>query len=63
MTAIISMTTLKESSTEGFKHESGYRYAIRMDRYNEWPDLEEPSQDASRCSYRLTAILGRVQET
>ena len=47
---------------EGFDHEPGYRYVIRMERFDAWPDMEEPPQDASRYGYRLIEILEMVQE-
>lgn len=49
-------------SIEGFDHEPGYRYMIRMERFDAWPEMEEPPQDASRYGYRLIEILEKVQE-
>ncbi len=49
-------------SIEGFHYEPGYRYMIRMERFDAWPDSEEPPQDASKYSYRLIEILEKVQE-
>ena len=49
-------------SIEGFDYEPGYRYVIRMERYDAWPDMEEPPQDASAYGYRLLEILEKVQE-
>ena len=47
---------------EGFDHEPGYRYRLRMERYDAWPGMAEPPQDASRYSYRLIEIIDKVQE-
>ncbi len=49
-------------SIEGFDYEPGYRYMIRMERFEAWPDREEPPQDASKYGYRLIEILEKVQE-
>ena len=47
---------------QGFDYEPGYTYRIRMERYDRWPDQDEPPQDASRFGYRLIEILEKVQE-
>jgi hypothetical protein len=49
-------------SIDVFDFEPGYHYVIRMERYDAWPDREEPPQDASRYGYRLIEILDKVQE-
>ncbi len=49
-------------SIAGFDYEPGYRYMIRMERFEAWPGSEEPPQDASRYGYRLIEILEKVQE-
>ena len=49
-------------SIEGFDYEPGYRYMIRMERFDAWLGSEEPPQDASRYGYRLIEILEKVQE-
>ena len=46
---------------EGFEHQEGYRYRIRMERYDRWPG-REPPQDAGRYGYRLIEILEKVKE-
>ena len=46
----------------GFDFEPGYRYVIRMERFDAWPDRDEPPQDASRYGYRLIEILEKAQE-
>ena len=47
---------------EGFEYEEGYRYLIRMEQYDAWPDLDEPPQDASQYGYRLIEILEKERE-
>ena len=47
---------------EGFEHEPGYRYRVRMERYDAFPGMAEPPQDASRYGYRLVEIVEKVQE-
>ncbi len=49
-------------SIEGFEFEPGYTYRILMERYDRWPRMEEPPQDASRYGYQLIEILEKVQE-
>ena len=44
---------------EGFEHEEGYRYRIRMERYDPWGG-EEPPADASSRGYRLVEVVERV---
>lgn len=45
---------------EGFEHEEGYRYRIRMERYDPWGG-EEPPADASSRGYRLVEVLERAR--
>lgn len=47
-------------SIEGFEYEEGYIYRIRMERYDAWPDLEEPPQDASAYGYRLVEVVSQT---
>ena len=49
-------------SIGGFDYEPGYRYMIRMERFDAWPGSEEPPQDAFKYGYRLIEILEKVQE-
>ena len=41
---------------EGFTHEPGYDYRLRVGKYDPW-DGREPPQDASRYAYRLLERL------
>ena len=45
---------------EGFEHEAGYRYRIRMERYDPWGG-EEPPADASARGYRLVEVLEKAR--
>ena len=45
---------------EGFEHEAGYRYRIRMERYDPWGG-EPPPADASAYGYRLVEVVERVR--
>lgn len=47
-------------SIEDFEYEEGYVYRIRMERYDAWPDLEEPPQDASAYGYRLVEVVSQT---
>ena len=42
---------------DGFEHEEGHSYRLRIERYDRWPDREEPPQDSVRCGYRLFDVL------
>ena len=46
---------------EGFEYEDRVcLYRIRMERYDAWPDLEEPPQDASAYGYRLVEVVSQT---
>ena len=45
---------------EGFEHEAGYRYRVRMERYDPWGE-EPPPADASAWGYRLVEVLDKVR--
>ena len=45
---------------EGFEHEEGYRYRIRMERYDPWGG-EEPPADASSRGYRLVEVVEKAR--
>ena len=44
---------------EGFEHEAGYRYRLRIEQYDRFPGQTEIPQDTGRYGYRLVAVLGR----
>ena len=45
---------------DGFKHEEGYTYRLRIERYDAFPGEEEPPQDASRYGYRLVEVVSKA---
>ena len=45
---------------EGFDHEEGFIYRLKIERYNAWPDDEEPPQDASIYGYRLIEVMSKT---
>ena len=45
---------------EGFEHEAGFRYRVRMERYDPWGG-EPPPADASAWGYRLVEVLDKVR--
>ena len=42
---------------DGFEHEAGYAYRLRIEEYDRWPGQTEIPQDAGRYGYRLLAVL------
>ena len=44
---------------EGFEHEAGYVYRLRIERYDPWPEMEEPPADASEYGYRLIEVVSK----
>lgn len=45
---------------EGFEHEAGYRYRLRMERYDRWQG-QEPPADASKYGYRLIEVVEKAR--
>ena len=45
---------------EGFAHEEGFDYRLKIERFDAWPEQEEPPQDASRYGYRLIEVVSRT---
>ncbi len=46
---------------DGFTHEPGYRYHLRIQRYDAFPGQAEPPQDAGRYGYRLLEIISKTR--
>ena len=46
-------------SIEGFEHEAGYEYRLRIERYDPWNG--NPPADASMYGYRLIEVLEKVR--
>ena len=44
---------------DGFTHEPGYEYRLRVERYDAFPGQKEPFQDAGRYAYRLLEVLSK----
>lgn len=44
---------------DGFEHEAGYEYRLRIEEYDRWPGQTEIPQDAGRYGYRLLAVLDK----
>ena len=42
---------------DGFEHEAGYEYRLRIEQYDRWPGQAEIPQDAGRYGYRLLEVL------
>ena len=47
---------------DGFEHQPGYTYHLRIEEYDAWPGLEEPPQDASKYGYRLIQVLSKTND-
>ncbi len=45
---------------DGFEHEAGYRYRLRMERYDRWLGQETPA-DASKYGYRLIEVVEKAR--
>lgn len=45
---------------DGFEHEVGYRYRLRMERYDRWPG-QAPPADASKYGYRLIEVVEKAR--
>ncbi len=45
---------------DGFEHEPGYEYRLRIEQYDAWPGQDEPPADASLYGYRLIEIIRKT---
>ena len=45
---------------DGFNHEPGNEYRLRIERYDAFPGQKEPPQDAGRYGYRLLEVLSKT---
>ena len=45
------------SEIDGFDHQPGYAYRLRIERYDRWPGQTEIPQDVGRYGYRLLEVL------
>ena len=39
----------------------GFDYLLKVERYDAWPDQEEPPQDASRYGYRFIEVISKTR--
>lgn len=46
---------------DGFTHEPGYDYRLRIERYDAFPGQKEPPQDAGRFGYRLVEVISKTR--
>ena len=46
---------------DGFTHEPGHEYRLRVERYDAFPGQAEPPQDAGRYGYRLVEEIFKVR--
>ena len=46
---------------DGFTHEPGYEYRLRIERYDAFPGRKEPPQDAGRYGFRLVEVLSKTR--
>lgn len=44
---------------DGFDHQPGYAYRLRIERYDRWPGQTEIPQDVGRYRYGLLAVLAK----
>ena len=45
---------------DGFEHEAGYQYRLRMERYDRWQG-QAPPADASKYGYRLIEVVEKAR--
>ncbi len=45
---------------DGFKHDEGCTYRLKIERYDAFPGQKEPPQDASRYGYRLIEVISKT---
>ena len=48
------------SSIDGFDYEPGYEYRLKIERFDAWPDRDEPPADASKYGYRLLEVIEKA---
>ena len=44
---------------DGFDHQPGYAYRLRIEQYDRWPGQTEIPQDVGRYGYRLLEVLAQ----
>ena len=62
MRCMVGNGELFYDAIEGFDYVEGFDYLLRVERYDAWPDQEEPPQDASRYGYRLIEVISKTRQ-
>ena len=52
--------TLFYGAIDSFNYSEGYTWRLKVERYDAWPDLDEPPQDAERYGYRIIDVVSRT---
>ena len=52
--------TLFYGAIDSFNYSEGYTLRLKVERYDAWPDLDEPPQDAERYGYRIIDVVSRT---
>ena len=47
-------------SIDSFSYSEGYTWRLKVERYDAWPDLDEPPQDAGRYGYRIIDVVSKT---
>ena len=45
---------------DSFNYKEGYTWRLKVERYDAWPDLDEPPQDAGRYGYRIIDVVSKT---
>ena len=45
---------------DSFNYSEGYTWRLKVERYDAWPDLDEPPQDAGRYGYRRIDVVSKT---
>ena len=45
---------------DSFNYSEGYTWRLKVERYDAWPDLDEPPQDAGRYGYRIIHVVSKT---
>ena len=62
MRCMVGNGELFYDAIEGFDYVEGFDYLLRVERYDAWPDQEEPPRDASRYGYRLIEVISKTRQ-
>ncbi len=45
---------------DSFNYSEGYTWRLKVERYDAWPDLDEPPEDAGRYGYRIIDVISKT---